>query len=46
MTRIFPTLVGVLEFAAATVYATQGDWIACVVWACYGVAAVLLGLMR
>lgn len=46
MTSVFPVLVGILEGAAAVVYWVAGDRQAALVWACYAVSAITLGLMR
>ena len=43
-TMVFPLAVGALEFCAAVVYASHGQWWAALAWAAYAVACVGLAL--
>jgi hypothetical protein len=43
---VFPTIVGLLDLAAAVVYAFNKQWALAITWACYAIAAVSLGQAR
>ena len=42
----FPITVGVMDLAAAGVYAYNKQWALAVTWFCYAIAAVALGTVK
>ena len=44
MRLVFPIALAVLDLGAASVCASKGQWALAVMWVCYAVASVALGL--
>lgn len=42
----FPFVVGLMDLAAAGVYASQKQWALAITWFCYAIAAVALGTVK
>ena len=43
---VFPTVIAVLDVAAAVVYASKGSWWLAITWGCYAVASFTLGQVK
>ena len=43
---VFPIAVGLMDLAAAVVYATNKQWALAITWFCYAIAAVALGMVK
>ena len=43
---VFPIAVGLMDLAAAIVYAMNKQWALAITWFCYAIAAVALGMVK